>query len=271
MNGATSTPAHHQKLAVEHDAAGQPLDHVREASRDVVAGAREEPRFAALVRRLDADAVPFPFGDEVLGVDRGKLLVLDLMRQHQRPERGARPHFGAGGGAGEPGEQRAIGRVHAVPDLLDLGERLPRPFGERGLGEPRRDADPERSGHELEQGPAAGGIEAVEPAREQPRHFGRGAEAERLHHVVELRRFGIAPASRPQQRDGLRGVADIIAGEAEQDRVDTRLDQLAEDAAKRQAEEQSVGECGERPAAVRVRRHGEIVGKQPSLSFRDGV
>src|SRR5579871_163591 len=44
--------------------------------------------------------------------------------------------------------------------------------GRGGLGEPRRDADPQSPGDEFQQRPAAGLIQIVEPARKLPRHFG---------------------------------------------------------------------------------------------------
>ena len=94
VEGRNLALAHHQQLAVEHDALGQRLDHIGKGARDIVAGARKEPLLAAVMRSLHADAVPFPFGDEVLRRDRLKLLVLDLMRQHQRPEGRPRAYFG---------------------------------------------------------------------------------------------------------------------------------------------------------------------------------
>ena len=82
-----------------------------------------------------------------------------------------------------------------MPDLLDVGERHFRPFGERGLGEPRRDADAERSGEELEQRPALGGIEPVEPMRQEARHLRRHGALQLLHDVVKPRR--LPPTHRP--------------------------------------------------------------------------
>src|SRR5229473_7441889 len=40
------------------------------------------------------------------------------------------------------------------------------PLRQRGLREPRRDADPQAAGHQLQQGPTPGRIERVEPRRE---------------------------------------------------------------------------------------------------------
>ena len=46
------------------------------------------------------------------------------------------------------------------------------PLGERGLGQPRRDPDPQRAGDQFQQGPAAGRVERVEPRREMRADLG---------------------------------------------------------------------------------------------------
>ena len=130
-----------------------------------------------------------------------------------------------------------------MPDLLDVGERHFGPFGERGLGEPRRDADAERPGKELEQRPALRRIETIEPMRQEARDLRRHGPLQLLHNVVKPRGLYRRIGAWPDQRDGLRRIADIVAREAEQHRVDARLDHLAEDAAEWQAEEQPVGKA----------------------------
>ena len=137
------------------------------ARADIVAGARIEPLLAAARDELHADAVPFPFGE---------IVARDRARRGRRPRAaapasagqkvGSSPISGGGRAAFEPSEQRPVGRREAVPDLLDAIELDAAPFGERGLGEPRRDADPQRAGDELQQRPAAGRVERVEPRRE---------------------------------------------------------------------------------------------------------
>ena len=190
LNGATSDASHHQKLAVEHDAGRQACDHIGKGCRNIVAGAREEAPLAALMCRLHADAVPLPFRHEVLRLDQGQLPVLDLMRQHQRAEGRHRSDIRPRPYAGKPGEQLGIRRAKPVPDLFDLGERHFRPFGERGLGEPRRDADAERSGEELEQRPALGGIEPVQPIGQEARHL---ASAWRASALARCRQAAASP------------------------------------------------------------------------------
>ena len=80
VEGGDLAVPHDQQLAVEHHPFGKGLDHIGKGARNIVAGPREEPPLAALMDGLHADAVPFPLGDEVLGFDRWKLLVVDLMR-----------------------------------------------------------------------------------------------------------------------------------------------------------------------------------------------
>ena len=70
--------------------------------------------------------------------------------------------------------------MQGVPDLLDLGQRHAAEVGRRLLGQPRREADAQAAGQQLEQRPAAVGVQGVEPAldqrlRLQPRGAGAGA------------------------------------------------------------------------------------------------
>ena len=109
----------------------------------------------------------------------------------------------------------------------------------------RRDADPERSGHQLQQSPAAGGIEAIEPGLAESRGTSVGAlRRSACTTSSSLGGFGVTPdLTGPQERDCLGGIADIVPGEAETGSGSTRgFDQLTQDAAQRQAEKQSVRE-----------------------------
>ena len=72
-----------------------------------------------------------------------------------------------------------------MPDLLDLGRVDPAIVGERHLGEAGRDADAQPAGDQLEQRPATGGVQRVQPAGD---HAGQGGFARRLkrgHHLVQ--------------------------------------------------------------------------------------
>src|SRR5262252_7017202 len=89
--------------------------------------------------RLDADAVPFPFTEEFLGLERAQIAVLDRVREHGRAEWRGIAAGGLFGAAFEPGEQLDVRRLQAGPDQLDL---LWVPVAQRGcgsLGKPRRD------------------------------------------------------------------------------------------------------------------------------------
>ena len=202
VEGLHAAVAHDQQFAVDRALEAQRVEQIGEALGDVLAGARIKPALAGAVMRaggrLDADAVPFPLGDEVRRIERGKIGFLDRMRQHRRAERrriAARRLLGA---AFEPGEQLRVGRREAGPEQLDLLHVLVAERGGRGLGEPRRDADAQRAGDELEQRPAAGLVERVEPARELRRQLRLAERGDGRDHIGErrqLRRSGAPNAS----------------------------------------------------------------------------
>jgi hypothetical protein len=87
---------HHQQFAVQRAIEVQRRQHVGKGARNVVAGAGVKSAKAALADRLDADAVPLPFGGVVGGVQPGQVHhLVDRLSQHHRPEtalgRGVRP------------------------------------------------------------------------------------------------------------------------------------------------------------------------------------
>ncbi len=237
--------------------------------RDVLAGARIEPRDRAAVRaaagdRLHPDAVPFPFGHERRRDRARRNRRPRGVREHRRAERrriAARRLVGA---AFEPGEQLAIGRREPRPDQLDLLRVLAAERGDRGLGEPRRDADAQAAGDELEQRPAAGLVERVEPARELRRQLRLAERGERLDaRRRECRRGlracrlptarGMAQAVRPHQRDGLGEIADIIVGQREQHRIGALGDQAADQAGLGVRKDQRAGRARRAPSRARDR------------------
>ena len=139
--------AHDQQFAV--DRAGQPqrVDQVREAARNVLAGARIEPRDerAVLVRARRPPARGCrPISIRAMksfGSSAREIALLDRVREHRGPER---RRIAAGrlvGAAFEPGEQFGIGRLQPRPDQLDLLRVLVAERRGGGLGEPRGDAD----------------------------------------------------------------------------------------------------------------------------------
>ena len=178
-----ATLAQDEQLAV--DGAGQPQrrHQIREASGDVLAGARIEPccdvaMLVAAGDSLHADAVPFPFGDVVGGIEVLEIAVLDRMRQHHGAERRGIAVDRLFGAALQPGEQVEVGRAETGPDQLDLMRVLVAERCGRGLRQPRGDADPQCTGDEFQQRPAAGLVELVEPALELLRQLGLAERAE---------------------------------------------------------------------------------------------
>ena len=154
VEGLHPAVAQHQQLTVDRARQMQRRQQVRKAFGDVLAGARIEPRdhFAMLVtaaHRLNTDAVPFPFGDEIGGVEIGKIGVLDGMRQHHRPERRRIEIDRLVGAALQPREQIEVGRRKAWPHQFDIVGILVAERGRRGLGETRGNADPHRAGDEF--------------------------------------------------------------------------------------------------------------------------
>ena len=137
--------------------------------------------------RLHADAVPFPFRHEVVRIERGEIGVVQRVRQHRRAERRRIAVDRLVGAALQPGEQLDIGRRKPGPEHLDLVGVLAAERGSRGLGEPRRDADAQAAGDQLEQRPAAGLVERIEPARELRRQLRLAERGERFDDVGQRR------------------------------------------------------------------------------------
>ena len=209
--------AAHQQLAVEHAVEVDRLDDVGEGARHVLAGAAVEPLDAARRRRPARGCRP-------ISIRRGS--ARDRACRVRRARSGwpasaagrRRPCcvLGLGPSLRQPVEQRPIGRRERVPDLLDLGDRLVADIGGRLLGEPRRDADAQRAGQQLQQRPAAGRIERIEPALEDRRRLHLGRALQRLDDLAERGRRAGLGLGLPDQRQRLGEVADIVVGPVEQ-------------------------------------------------------
>ena len=120
------------------------------------------------------------------------------------------------------------GGLQPVPDLLHRFDFEPERVGQRLLGEPRIDPDPQLAGRKLQQGETPGCIEMVEHRREHPRRIearGRPQPLDRLadadRRIVDLGR--LVERLGPEQRHRLGHVADIVAAHVEQHRVDPLL------------------------------------------------
>ena len=213
--------AHDQQLAV--DRAGQPqrFGQIGKAFGDVLAGARIEPRRRCgrpRPRRSTAcTRMPSHFHSAMKsrGIERGEVAS---PRSHAPASPGGTAPDRATPACrrGLPARRTVgVGRREAGPENLDLVRLLAAERGGGGLGEPRRHADAQAAGDELEQRPAPGLVERVEPARELRRKLRFAERRERLDHLGQrrdgvraLRRIG-----RPDQRDGLGEVADIVVGQ----------------------------------------------------------
>ena len=158
-----------------------------------------------------------------------------------------------------------------MPDLLHLvGIELAQ-ARHRGLGEARREADAQAPGDEFDQRPAPGGIEPVEPIGDDLRQLGLGRDLQRLDDGGEIGRRGIIGPLRPDQRDGLGEIADIVVGETEEHGIGAGGRQLAEEPGLGMAEDEIAGEGGECIAAVGIGRGGEIIRDQPQLGIALGL
>ena len=193
------------------------------------------------------------------GIERGELGVLERMRQHQRAEgrgalasgRGARPRASANSGTVGRRERRARPPRSRRPSGRHVGQR--------GLGEPRRDADAQRAGDQLEQRPAAGGIERVEPAADERRqHLWRCvARSVRRPRRAPASGRSLPPAGCGQISATVSAqVADIVVATAEQHRIDRARHQLARGCARlgHGADGSAAGQRGQRLAAVGIGR-----------------
>ena len=111
-----------------------------------------------------------------------------------------------------------VGRGEAVPDLLDVVGGATADLGHRRLGEAGGDADAQRTGDELQQRPAAGLVEPVEPSGDEGRQAEFADRGEAEHDGGQGRRLAILVGRRgrrPQQRHRLGEVADVVVGEIE--------------------------------------------------------
>ena len=255
-----------EQLAVERAVEVERVEQVGEGLRDIVAAAGIEPPHPARGGGLHPDAVPFPFGDEVGGVEAGKRLRVERMGEHYRAERtggGLDRLFGA---AGQPVEERGVGRLETVPEFLDLGGLDAPEAGERLPGQPTGDADPQAAGDEFEQCVAVGCRQHVEPVGDEAGGLAARGSLQGFNDAAERQ---VAGAHRrrggPDQRDGLGEVTHIVVGEREELRVHPFGDERAEHGGLEVGDVEIAGEGGERIAAIGVGGGGEVVGDEPEL------
>ena len=197
------------------------------------------------------------------------------MRQHHRAERRRIEIDRLCRAAFQPREQIEIGRREPGPHQLDLVRILVAECRGGGLGEPRRDPDPHRAGDELQQRPAAGFVEFVEPARQLFRQLGLAQRAQRGDDLGKGRRRGIVVERggglRPHQRRRLGEIADIIIRQCEQHRIGAIGDQVADQSGLGVLERQCAGERRQRVAAIGILDLAKIRGDQPQLVVAAGL
>jgi hypothetical protein len=181
--------------------------------------------------------------------------------EHYRAERRRIDADRLFGAALDPGEQLGVRRREAVPNQLDFVGLLVAKRRDGGFGEPRRYADAQRAGDELQQRPAAGLVEGIEPHGQLARQFGLAERREGGDDVREGGGFsysspggggrrpkavgwsvcGRTPPGRfaatlplrgrdyrPHQRSGLGQVAYIVVGQCEQHFVGALGNQCAD-------------------------------------------
>src|ERR1700749_1624139 len=93
------------------------------------------------------------------------------MRQHWRPKRRWIHAYWFFGSPFEPGEQLAIGRRETRPQEFNVMGIFVAERGTGGFSKPRRNADAQAAGDKLDQRPAPGFVERIEPACELPREL----------------------------------------------------------------------------------------------------
>ena len=94
--GDAAVLAADEELAVEGGVEVEGVEQVGEGLADVVAGAGEEAAAVGVGGGLDADAVPFPLGGEVGGVEAGEVGRVEGVGEHDRAERGGAGGLGRG-------------------------------------------------------------------------------------------------------------------------------------------------------------------------------
>ncbi len=170
----------------------------------------------------------------------------------------------------QPGEQVVIGRVQPMPDLLHLADRDPAHVRRRLLGQPRRHPDPQAPGQQLQQRPAAGGVQGVQPGLDQPLDLGARGRTQGVDHLRQLR-LAVGAGNRgpdpprPNQGHGLGQVAHIVIGPGEQHRVHPRLHRPPDKGRLGRVETQRPGQGGQGPAAIGIGRRAQIVAHQHQL------
>ncbi len=185
--------------------------------------------------------------------------------QHRRQEGRARIAARSRRALQQPVEQRAVRRLQPVPDFFHGIDRLLADIGDGLLGQSRGDADSQRAGQQLQQRPAAGGIERVQPALQDRRRLRARGALQRLHDLAKRRRRACGGIGLPDQRQRFGQITHIVVGEGEQLLADLLLAEAAQQSGFGRREIEAAGEGRQRPAAIGIGRLAQIGLDQPQL------
>ncbi|GMA73897.1 hypothetical protein GCM10025880_03140 [Methylorubrum aminovorans] len=180
--------AQNEQLTVDRALERDRVSEIGEGFGDVLSRARVDfldlPALAvAPARELHPDAVPLPLGGEGFGLEFVEILeFFHRVRQHRWAKRRRVAALGPLSASLDPAEQLDVGRLQAVPDLLHRIGLVAAERADCGLGEPGRDADPQVAGDELQERPAPGLVEGIEPARQMLRQRALRGGGQRLDH-----------------------------------------------------------------------------------------
>ncbi len=193
------------------------------------------------------------------------------MREHERAE--VRRTLGVGArSALAPGEQAGIRRRERVPHLLDRIDIEPETLRKRGLGEPGGDTDAHRPGRQLDQRVAAIAVQPIHIFAEQGRRAHSADTGEGIDGVCQPQVVGRRCQLGPDQRDGLGGIADEIAAEAEKLGIDPLHRHRADGSGFDRRKVGFPGQRRQRPAAIGIGRGAQIIGDQRDLGVtRAGI
>ena len=142
-----------------------------------------------------------------------------------------------------------------MPELLDRLDRLAEGLGQRHPHQAGRDADARRTAQELQQRPAAGGIQPVEPVRQLLRLFGAAPSVEARGRSRQDRER-VLPAHRPSQ---ISASVSAVSPTSSRDRRKSSGSKWRPASSPRtrrsgKRQRQSIGERGQRIAAVGIGR-----------------
>jgi hypothetical protein len=153
-----------------------------------------------------------------------------------------------------------------MPCLFHLIERQGKGLREGRLGQPRRDADAQRPRRQLEQGKTPLGIQPIEQRGQSGMDSGARHRGKCRDGLAQPRRGGRPVGLGPEQADRLGRIADIVARQGEQHRIDPLPDQRPHRRGFHRWKIQPAGQGGQRPASVGIGCKAQIGRDQLQLA-----